>query len=123
MKSEILGRDDGLIYIVARYKSACVRPADFLAKPFVGLPGVATRRSGGDSHVMCVLAFAWRAHPHWPLIAAGHRDDLHARPAQPLARWDRPDHLPAGRALPSGGTWIGVSAPIGRASGRGKGCT
>src|SRR3546814_14928386 len=58
---------------------------------------------------MCVLAFAWRAHPHWPLIAAGNRDELHARPAQPLARWDRPDHLLAGRDLQSGGTWLGVS--------------
>src|SRR3546814_18665581 len=58
---------------------------------------------------MCVLAFAWRAHPHWPLIAAGNRDELHARPAQPLARWDRPDHLLAGRDLQSGGTWPGVS--------------
>src|SRR3546814_19038717 len=89
MKSEILGRDDGLIYIVARYKSTCVRPADFLAKPFVGLPGVATRRSGGDSHVMCVLAFAWRAHPHWPLIAAGNRDELHARPSSEERRVEK----------------------------------
>ena len=58
---------------------------------------------------MCVLAFAWRAHPHWPLIVAGNRDELHARPASPLARWDRPSHLLAGRDLQSGGTWLGVS--------------
>lgn len=58
---------------------------------------------------MCVLAFAWRAHPRWLLIAAGNRDELHARPAQALARWDRPDHLLAGRDLQSGGTWLGVS--------------
>lgn len=57
---------------------------------------------------MCVLAFAWRAHPRWPLILAGNRDELHDRPAAPLARWtDAP--VIAGRDLKSGGTWLGVS--------------
>ncbi|WP_380878124.1 hypothetical protein ACFB49_15640 [Sphingomonas sp. DBB INV C78] len=58
---------------------------------------------------MCVLAFAWRAHPRWPLILAGNRDELHARPAQPLARWAEPGGVIAGRDLQSGGTWLGVS--------------
>lgn len=58
---------------------------------------------------MCVLAFAWRAHPRWRLVVAGNRDELHDRPAQALARWDRPDHLLAGRDIPSGGSWLGVS--------------
>ena len=58
---------------------------------------------------MCVLAFAWRAHPRWLLVAAGNRDELHARPTRALARWDHPDHLLAGRDLQSGGTWLGVS--------------
>ena len=58
---------------------------------------------------MCVLAFAWHAHPRWPLVVAGNRDELHARPTNPLARWDRPTHLLAGRDLQSGGTWLGVS--------------
>lgn len=58
---------------------------------------------------MCVLAFAWRAHPRWPLVVVGNRDELHARPAAPLARWEHPDHLIAGRDLQSGGTWLGVS--------------
>src|SRR4249919_1335275 len=58
---------------------------------------------------MCVLAFAWHAHPRWPLVVAGNRDELHARPTIPLARWDRPSHLLAGRDLQSGGTWLGVS--------------
>ena len=58
---------------------------------------------------MCVLAFAWQAHPEWRLVVAGNRDELHARPAAALARWsDRPDIL-AGRDLRSGGTWLGVS--------------
>jgi uncharacterized protein with NRDE domain len=58
---------------------------------------------------MCVLAFAWRAHPRWQLVAIGNRDELHDRPASPLARWDDPDHLIAGRDLQSGGIWLGVS--------------
>ncbi len=40
---------------------------------------------------------------------AGNRDELHDRPAAPLARWTHPDHLIAGRDLHSGGTWAGVS--------------
>lgn len=58
---------------------------------------------------MCVLAFAWKAHSRWKLVVAGNRDELHARPAQALARWDQPDHLLAGKDLQSGGTWLGVS--------------
>jgi uncharacterized protein with NRDE domain len=58
---------------------------------------------------MCVLALAWCAHPRWRLVMAGNRDELHARPAQPLARWDTPNHLLAGRDLQSGGTWLGIS--------------
>ncbi len=58
---------------------------------------------------MCVLALAWQAHPRWRLVLAGNRDELHARPAAPLARWEAPDHLLAGRDLLSGGTWLGVS--------------
>jgi uncharacterized protein with NRDE domain len=40
---------------------------------------------------------------------AGNRDELHARPSAALARWDRPDHVIAGKDLQSGGTWLGVS--------------
>jgi uncharacterized protein with NRDE domain len=58
---------------------------------------------------MCVLAFAWRPNSRWRLVVAGNRDELHARPTQPLARWDQPPHLLAGRDLVSGGTWMGVS--------------
>src|SRR5690348_12677391 len=58
---------------------------------------------------MCVLAFAWRPNSRWRLVAAGNRDELHARPAQPLARWEQPPHLLAGKDLVSGGAWMGVS--------------
>jgi uncharacterized protein with NRDE domain len=56
---------------------------------------------------MCVVAFAWNAHPRWRLLLAGNRDEFHARPTAPLARW--PDAgLLAGRDLQSGGTWVGL---------------
>ncbi|CAN5397314.1 NRDE family protein [soil metagenome] len=58
---------------------------------------------------MCVLSLAWRTHPRWRLVMAGNRDELHSRPAAPLARWDGPGGVIAGRDLLSGGTWAGVS--------------
>lgn len=59
---------------------------------------------------MCVVALAFNAHPRWPLVLAGNRDEFHARPSAALARWDGEDsHIIAGRDLQSGGTWLGVS--------------
>ena len=58
---------------------------------------------------MCVLAFAWRSHPDWPLVLAGNRDELHARPAAPLAAWEDAPGVLGGRDLEGGGTWLGVS--------------
>lgn len=57
---------------------------------------------------MCLIGFAWQAHPRWRLLLAGNRDEAHARPSAPLARWD---DLPiiAGRDLQAGGTWLGVT--------------
>ena len=48
----------------------------------------------------------------WRLVVAGNRDELHARPTAPLARWtDMP--VLAGRDLQSGATWMGLG-PGGR---------
>lgn len=58
---------------------------------------------------MCIVALAWQSHPRWKLVLIGNRDELHARPAEPLDRWDNPDHLIAGRDSQAGGTWLGVS--------------
>ena len=57
---------------------------------------------------MCVAALAWMAHPRWRLVAIGNRDEFHARPTAPLARWD--NDVLAGRDLQAGGTWLGVHA-------------
>ncbi|KAF1686887.1 hypothetical protein B1992_05705 [Pseudoxanthomonas broegbernensis] len=59
---------------------------------------------------MCVVAFAWNAHPRWRLVLAGNRDEFHARPTAPLARWDDAPQVAAGRDLEAGGTWLGVDA-------------
>jgi len=58
---------------------------------------------------VCVLALAIRSHPDWPIVLAGNRDELHARPAAPLARWADAPHVLGGRDLEGGGTWLGVS--------------
>ncbi|WP_372017050.1 NRDE family protein [Pseudoxanthomonas sp. 10H] len=57
---------------------------------------------------MCVVAFAWDAHPRWRLVLAGNRDEFHARPTAPLAPWDDGPGIVAGRDLEAGGTWLGV---------------
>jgi uncharacterized protein with NRDE domain len=64
---------------------------------------------------MCVLAFAWNVHPQWRLLLVGNRDELHARPSAPLARWPDAPGVIAGRDLEAGGTWMGVGEP-GRAA-------
>jgi uncharacterized protein with NRDE domain len=61
---------------------------------------------------MCLIAFAWNAHPRWRLVLAGNRDEFHARPSAALTRWtDAP--ILGGRDLEAGGTWLGVG-PAGR---------
>jgi len=58
---------------------------------------------------MCLLAIAWRQHPRLRLMAAGNRDEFHARPTEAAAFWpDQPDLL-AGRDKTAGGTWLGLS--------------
>ncbi len=57
---------------------------------------------------MCVVAFAWKAHPDWPLVLVANRDEFHARAAAPLSQWTDQDII-AGRDLEAGGTWLGIS--------------
>jgi uncharacterized protein with NRDE domain len=59
---------------------------------------------------MCLLVLAWRAHPGYRLIVAANRDEYHERPAAPLARWNDPPAMYAGRDLRAGGTWLGADA-------------
>jgi uncharacterized protein with NRDE domain len=58
---------------------------------------------------MCLILFAWRAHPDFELVLAANRDEFHNRAAAPADFWpDQPDVL-AGRDLEAGGTWLGVT--------------
>lgn len=58
---------------------------------------------------MCLLAFAWKQHPDYPLILAANRDELRARPTAEADWWhDAPDVL-GGRDLKAGGTWLGMT--------------
>lgn len=58
---------------------------------------------------MCVAAVAWQAHPDWPLVVAGNRDEFHARASAPLGRWDDGSGIIAGRDLVGHGTWMGLT--------------
>ena len=57
---------------------------------------------------MCLLLFAYRLHPDYPLVVAANRDEFHRRPTEP-ARWWADKSVLAGRDLEAGGTWMGVN--------------
>lgn len=58
---------------------------------------------------MCLILFAYRTHPDYPLIVAANRDEYTDRPTEPAHFWkDHPDLL-AGRDLLKGGTWMGIT--------------
>jgi len=57
---------------------------------------------------MCLLVLAWQAHPRYRLVVAANRDEFHARPAAPLAKWPPPAEILAGRDLRAGGAWLGL---------------
>ena len=55
---------------------------------------------------MCLIVFAWKVHPAWPLVLAANRDEFLARPSLPLDYWeDMPDVL-GGRDAEKGGSWL-----------------
>jgi len=58
---------------------------------------------------MCLLVFAWHSHPEFPLVFAGNRDELHARPSQSAGFWEDSPKVLAGRDLQAGGTWLGIT--------------
>jgi uncharacterized protein with NRDE domain len=58
---------------------------------------------------MCLIAFAWNAHPRYPLILVANRDEFHARPTAPLAPWDDAPDVLGGRDLKEGGGWLAMN--------------
>ncbi len=62
-----------------------------------------------ETQDMCLLVFAHRVYPGFPLVLAANRDEYYARETAPSSFWpDHPDLL-AGRDLAAGGTWMGIT--------------
>ena len=57
---------------------------------------------------MCLIGFAWLAHPRWRLVLAGNRDEFHARPAAPAGWWPDAPGVFGGRDLEAGGSWLAI---------------
>lgn len=58
---------------------------------------------------MCLILFAWRVHPGFPLMLAGNRDEAYARPSAPAGFWGDEPAVFGGRDLEKGGTWLGMT--------------
>ena len=58
---------------------------------------------------MCLILFAHRAHPAYPLVVAANRDEWFRRPTAPAAFWQDAPEILAGRDLEQQGTWLGVT--------------
>ncbi|CEG29777.1 NRDE family protein [Bacillus sp. B-jedd] len=58
---------------------------------------------------MCLILFAYKAHPSYRLIVAGNRDESYARPTAPADFWKDEPEILAGRDLEKMGTWMGVT--------------
>lgn len=59
---------------------------------------------------MCLITFAFNAHPKYRLILAANRDEFYERPTRKAQFWKKegyPDLL-AGKDLEAGGTWMGA---------------
>jgi uncharacterized protein with NRDE domain len=58
---------------------------------------------------MCLLSLAFNAHPDFPLVFVGNRDEYHARPTAAAGWWEDADNILGGRDLEAGGTWLAIS--------------
>lgn len=58
---------------------------------------------------MCLILFAYKVHPNYPLIVASNRDEFYNRPTAPIHYWKDHPNILAGRDLKEMGTWMGIS--------------
>ncbi len=58
---------------------------------------------------MCLILFAYKVHPAYPLILAANRDEFYDRPSAPADFWSRHPQVLAGIDLKERGTWLGVT--------------
>lgn len=59
--------------------------------------------------ILCLILFAYRAHPTYPLIVAANRDEFLERPTAAAHFWEDKPQILAGRDLSKMGTWMGVT--------------
>lgn len=59
---------------------------------------------------MCLITFAYKTHPEYPLILVGNRDEFYHRPTRPAQFWEEERHpdILAGKDLLGQGTWLGI---------------
>jgi uncharacterized protein with NRDE domain len=62
---------------------------------------------------MCLILFAWKSHPDYPLVVAANRDEFYERNTDGISWWSEHPHVLAGRdradVLGSPGTWLGFT--------------
>lgn len=61
---------------------------------------------------MCILFFAIKQHPKYPVIICANRDEFHQRSTQAMHWWPTKDNqssMLAGKDLQAGGTWLGLN--------------
>lgn len=61
---------------------------------------------------MCILFFALKQHPTYPVIICANRDEFHQRPTQSMHWWSEKNNqqtILAGKDLQAGGTWLGLN--------------
>ena len=62
---------------------------------------------------MCLILFAWKSHPDYPLVVAANRDEFYERDTEGISWWPEHPHVLAGRdradVLGSPGTWLGFT--------------
>lgn len=55
---------------------------------------------------MCIAAWIWLTHPHYPLLLLLNRDEYHNRPTKPVSWWEDSPQILGGRDCLAGGTWF-----------------
>ena len=62
---------------------------------------------------MCLILFAWKSHPKYPLVVAANRDEFYERNTAGIAWWPEHPNILAGRdqadVIGSPGTWLGLT--------------
>src|SRR5690554_7577093 len=60
---------------------------------------------------MCLIAFAYKVSPEYPLILVANREEFYDRPTEKAHFWKGTEEhrILAGKDLKAGGTWFGVS--------------